>query len=192
MSASYTSGRPSYSCRHPTSWASSRRSYTVSSTPCHGAWTSAPLSAHLSIECKCMASQIETPICTRRTTTHRFIWQQQHTCGAVGGSPTEDGVVGQHYTRLHTFIPNTGTHPPGMTSQEQRGSGWTASAPVSDVPFLLVQLGYGLLWDQWVWRRKTNRRPFCPPMSNPSTFSWTTRPDGSGRWDNRMAAQRLI
>ena len=36
-------------------------------------------------------------------------------------------------TRLRTFIPDTGTHPPGMTSQEQRGSGLTASAPVSDV-----------------------------------------------------------
>ena len=31
----------------------------------------------------------------------------------------------------------------------------------------------------------------CPPMSNPSTSSWTARPDGYGRWDNRMAAQDL-
>jgi len=35
--------------------------------------TLAPLNAHLSIECKCMASQIETPICTHRTTTHQFL-----------------------------------------------------------------------------------------------------------------------
>ena len=28
--------------RHPTCWASSQRSHTVSSTPCHGSWTYAP------------------------------------------------------------------------------------------------------------------------------------------------------
>jgi len=38
-----------------------------------GAWTPALLSAHLFIECRCQAPQIETPICTRRTTTHQFI-----------------------------------------------------------------------------------------------------------------------
>ena len=38
-----------------------------------------------------------------------------------------------------------------------------------------------------VWRRRTNRRSCCPPMSNPST-AW---PDSAGRWDNRMAAQLL-
>ena len=57
--------------------------------------TSDALSAHLSIECKCTAAQIETPICIRRTTTHQFIWQQQHTCGAVRGSAVEWGVDGQ-------------------------------------------------------------------------------------------------
>ena len=30
-----------------------------------------------------------------------------------------------------------------------------------------------------------------PTLSNPSTSPWTARPDGSGRWDNRMAAQHL-
>ena len=47
-------------------------SHTASSTPCHGNWTSHSLSAHLSIECKRTARQIETPICTCRTTTHQF------------------------------------------------------------------------------------------------------------------------
>ena len=46
-------------------------------------------------------------------------------------------------------------------------------------------------WGMWVWHRRTNCRPCCPPMSNPSTSSWTARPDGSGQWDNRMAAQHL-
>jgi len=35
--------------------------------------TPAPLSAHLFSECKCTAPQIETPICTRLTTTYQFI-----------------------------------------------------------------------------------------------------------------------
>jgi len=50
----------------------SQWSHTVSRTPCHVPWTSAPLSAHPSIECECTASQIETLICTRRTTTHHI------------------------------------------------------------------------------------------------------------------------
>ena len=60
-------------------------------------------------------------------------------------------------------------------------------------PFILLleQIGYGLLCGLWAWRRRTNRRPCGPPMSNSSTSSWTARPDGSGRWDNWMAAQYL-
>ena len=46
MPASYTSGQPSNPRRHPTCWASSQRNYTFPNTPCHEAWTSAPLSAH--------------------------------------------------------------------------------------------------------------------------------------------------
>jgi len=99
MSASYNSGPPSNPRRHPTWWASSQRSHTVSSMPCHGAWRPTPLSPHPSIEFRCTASQIETPIYTRRT-THQFIWQQ-HTCGALGGSPMECGVGGQPNKNPH-------------------------------------------------------------------------------------------
>ena len=52
-------------------------------------------------------------------------------------------------------------------------------------------MGYRLLCGLWVWRRRTNGRRCCPPMSNPSTSSWTAWPDVSGRWDNLMAAQHL-
>ena len=76
MPASCTSRQPSNPRRHPTSWASSQWSHIVSSMPFHGALTHAPLSAHLSIECRCTSPQIETPICTRRTATHQFLWQQ--------------------------------------------------------------------------------------------------------------------
>ena len=57
-------------------------------------------------------------------------------------------------------------------------------------PLLHVQMGYGFLCGLWVWRR-TNRRPCRPPLSNPSDPPRTTRPDGSGQRDNRMAAQHL-
>ena len=53
MPAPYTSGQSSYPRRHPTCWASSQRSHIVSSMPCHGAWTCAPLHTHLSIEWEC-------------------------------------------------------------------------------------------------------------------------------------------
>jgi len=43
----------------------------------------------------------------------------------------------------------------------------------------------------WVWCRRTNRRPCCLSMSNPSSSRWTAWPDGAGRWDNWMAAQYL-
>jgi len=49
-------------------------------------WTSAPISDHLSSSWKCTASQIETSICTNRTTHH---WWQQLTRGALSGSPIE-------------------------------------------------------------------------------------------------------
>jgi len=58
-------------------------------------------------------------------------------------------------------------------------------------PLLLVQMGHGFLCGLWVRHRRTNKRPCCPRMSNPSTSPWTTWPDGSGRWDNRMASEHL-
>jgi len=48
LHASKTSAKSSYLCFHPTCWYSSQWRPTVSRTPCHGAWTSAPVSANLS------------------------------------------------------------------------------------------------------------------------------------------------
>jgi len=128
MPAPYSKGQPSYSRRHPTRWASSQRSYTFSNMPCHRAWTPASLSAHLPTGCECTASQIDTPVCARRATTDQFIWQQQHTCGALGGSPMEHGVVGQPYETPYFHLRRRHS-----SSLEQRGSDFTASAPVSGV-----------------------------------------------------------
>ena len=81
---------------------------------------------------------------------------------------------------------------PEWPSQEEHGSDLTKFAPASGVSAHVCTNWYGLLCGLWVWRRITHRRPCCPSMSNPSTYPWTARPDGSGRWDNRMAAQHLV
>jgi len=40
--------------------------------------------------------------------------------------------------------------------------------------------------------QKNKPSTMLPSMSNPSTSSWTTWPDGSGRYDNRMAAAQQL
>ena len=72
-------------------------------------------------------------------------------------------------------------------SQAEPGAGLTACAPLSGVSAPACTNG---VWPP-VWRRRTNRRPCCPPLTNTSTSSWTAWSDGSGRWVYRMAAQHL-
>ena len=108
MPASYTNGQSSYPCGYPTCWAPPRRGHTVSIMPCHRAWTSAPLSAHLSTGWECMTSQIETPVCARRI-IHQFIWLQQKWADHRWNVERLENT-----TRLRTFIPDIGTQPPRM------------------------------------------------------------------------------
>jgi len=89
------------------------------------------------------------------------------------------------------FISDTGTHLSGMTPKNSLGLAKPPPHWCQKFPLLFVQMGYDLLCGLWVWRRRRNCGPCCPPMSNPSTSSCTARPDGSGRWDNRIAAQHL-
>jgi len=191
MPATFTNGQLSNPRRHPICCASSQWSHTISRTPYHGAWAPASLSAHPSIECRCTAHQIETPICAHRTATHQFFWQQQHTCDAVGESSMEFGVGGQPH-KIPRFN-SRHRYPSSRKDHHKKSLGPSQPPPhrCRTFPLLFVQLAYGLLCGLWVWCRRTNRRPCCPPMSNPSTSPWTAQPDGSGRWDNRMAAQHL-
>ena len=138
--------------------------------------------------CSCTAPQIETLICTRRITTHQFFWQQQHTCGAVGGSSMEHG---QSHKTPHFNSRHRCTHTRNDPPKKSLGPVQPPLHRCLTFPLLLVQMGNGLLCGLWVWRRRTNRRPCRPPLSNPSTSPRTTRPDGSGRWDNLMAAHHL-
>jgi len=68
--------------------------------------------------------------------------------------------------------------PSERLSQEQPGFDVTASAPMSGFSAPACANGACLLCGLWVWRRRTNRRPCCPPMSNPSTSSWSARRAG--------------
>jgi len=192
MPASYTSGQSSYSCGHPSCWVSSQRSPTLSLArhamdPRH--------LLHSALTCPSSGNawhlQIKTPICTRRTTTHQFMWRQQQMCGALGGSPMECGVVGRHYKTPYF-------HPRHRHPLPWNGPAKNSVCPAllpprrcRTFPLLLKRMGHGPFCGLWVWRRGINRRPCCPPMSNSSTSPWNARPDGSGRWDNRISAQNL-
>jgi len=129
--------------------------------------------------------------------THLYLAAQQ-----LISSPDNNNIRAAHWadhqwnaecadnpTRLPTFI--TGTYPSGMTLQR---TAW--------VRLNQFRTGVGCFRSclcRWcmassaacVWRRRTNRRPCCLLMSNPSTSPWTARPNGSGQWDNRLAAQHL-
>ena len=126
--------------------------------------------------------------CTRRTTTYRFSWQQ-HTCGAVGGSPMECGVGGQPH-KTQYFHPRHRHSPPGMTLPRTAWVRLNCLPRCRGFPLMRLYKCGMVSCGLWVWCRRTSRRPCCPPMSNPSTSSWTARPGGSGRWDNRMAGPR--
>jgi len=136
MPASKISEQPSNPRRHPIYWALSQWSHTVSSTSCHGAWTPAPLSAHPSFEGWCTAAQIETPNCSHRKTTHQFIWQQQRTCSALGGSPMEFGVGGQPHKTSH-FHPRH-WHPPARNEPPMKSLGPASPPPHRCRAFLFL------------------------------------------------------
>jgi len=94
-------------------------------------------------------------------------------------------------TTLRGFVLSSPTSAPTLLewpSQEEPGSGSTASAPVSDVSAPACTNGVLPPLRPVSVAQKNNRRPCCPPMSNPSTSPWTAWPDSSGRWDNPMDA----
>jgi len=183
--ASYTSRQSSHSRRHSTCWASSQWSRIASRTSYYGAWTSAPLSAHPSNVCKCMAPQIETPIylysphnnssVCLKTTIH--VWRSGWITNEMrsGRTTLQDTTLSS---------PTSARHPHSCPPKNSVA----ASAPCRTLPLLFVQMEYCLFWGLWVWCRRKNRQPCCPPMSNPSTSSWTARPEGFGWWDNRTVA----
>jgi len=91
-------------------------------------------------------------------------------------------------TRLRIFIPDTGTHTHGVTLPR---TALTPSAPMSVVSAPVCTNGVLPPLRPVSVAQKNKPSTMLSSMSNPSTSSWTARPDGSGRWDHRMAAQHL-
>ena len=122
---------------------------------------------------------------------HQFIWQQQHTCGTLGRLSMECGVDSQFHKTLHFHH----QYPPPLEwpSQEEPGSCLTASALVLDISTpACTNRVWPLLWPVSVAQNNklltmlsSNVQSINLPMD---CIAW---PDGSGRWDNWMAARHL-
>jgi len=117
MPVSYTSGQPSHFRRHPTCWASLQWSHNVSSTPCHGCRTSAPISAHPPTECK--------------RSRHPFVPAAQHLISLSDNNNIRAGQWADCQWDAEFSSPTPA--PPEWPIQEELGSRLTTSAPVSDV-----------------------------------------------------------
>ena len=183
MPASYTSGQPSNPRRHPTCWASSQWSHTASSTPCHGAWTSVPLSVH----------RVQMHDASNRD-THLY-------------TPHNNSV---HLTTT-TYVRRSGRITNGMRCGRTtpQDSAFSSPTPAPNPPGVALprracvrinRLRTGVSTPAcangvWPPLRSVSvlqkNKPSTMLSSNPSISSWTAQPDGSGRWDNRMVAQHL-
>ena len=139
-----------------------------------------------------------TGVARRLKSKHPFVPTAQHLISSSDNNTIRGAQWVDHQwnaewtdnpTRLRIFIPDTGT-PPNDPPKKSLGLAWSPPHRCWTFLLLLVQMGHGLCC-LWVWRRRTNRQPCCPPIFNLSTSPWTTWPDGSGRWDNWMAAQHL-
>jgi len=105
------------------------------------------------------------------------------------GRFTDGRRSGRTTRRLSTFMPDT--DPSGMTLPKQRGSGLTASTPVSDVsaPACRDRVWFPLRLVCVAQKNKPSTMLFSDVQSIDPLR--TARPDGSGRWDNQMAAKHL-
>jgi len=181
MPASYTSGQPSSSRRHPTCWASSQRNHTVQhAVP----WRLDTCSTQHSL-----VHPVQTHGVSNRDThsypprNNSLVYLTTTAYVRRSGRITNGMRSGRTVPQAAFSSPAPANTPPERPSQEEPGSGLTASAAVSGVSAPVCTNG--------VW---LPLRPVSVAQKNkPSitTFSWTARPDGSGRWDYRMAAQHL-
>ena len=179
MPAPYTSWQLSNPRRHPTCWASSHWSHTVSSAPCRGDWTSAPLSAHPSSSASNWESHLYLP---NNTSSVHLITT---TCMWRSVRITNGMRSGQTVTQASALSsPTPSPTPLEWPSQEEPASGLRPS--VGRFRSCLYKRGMASFCGLWVWRRRTNHRPCCPPMSNPLTSPRTAWPDTSGRPDGSM------
>ena len=88
--------------------------------------------------------------------SHQFIWRHQQKCLVLGGSLMECGKL-ESTTKLRTFNPV-----PSSWNVPAKNSVCPAQLPphrCQTFPVLFAQMEYGLLWDLWVWRRRSDRWP---------------------------------
>ena len=144
----------------------------------------------------CVPLKFPKTLCTRRTTTHQFIWQKQNTCGALGGSPIGCGV-GRQTHKIPHFYPQHWHPPPGMTLP--RTAGVRLNRLCTDVG----RFRFCLHCTNGVW---LPLRPVSVAHMNQSSTMLSSNVQSidqcpihhglhgltsSGRWDNQMAAQHL-
>jgi len=138
------------------------------------------------------------------TTIHQFIWRHHRKCGALGRSSMEVELVGQHHRDAVLPSPISAPTPLKWSSKKSVGPAWVAFPKAwakkrvgppphqcRTFPLLLEQMGRDIFCSRWMWRRRTNRWPYFPPMSSPSTSLWTARLGCYEWWDNRLTAQHL-
>ena len=156
----------SYRVRIQTNYWSPSTLDTATSTPCHEAWHLLHSALTCSPSSMYGVSNRDTHLYPPRNNPS---YHQTTRTYALGGSPMDAEWL-DNPTRLAL---SSSTPAPTLLEwpfQEQRGRGLTASAPVSDVSALAYTNGVWPPCGLWVWRRRTDRRPCCPPMStNPAT-----------------------
>ena len=182
MPASYTSGQPSNPCRHPTCWASSQTLSIAHRAVQPRHLLHSALTRPSSADARCLKSR------------HPFVSAAQQLI-SFSDNNNNNNIRAAHWadhqwnaewadnpTKLSTSIPDTGTHTyPEWPSQEAPRSDSTASAPVSVVSAPACTNG--------VWPPLRPVAQNKPPTMSSSTVQFidpprTTRPDGSGRWDD--------
>jgi len=113
MPVSYTNRQPSCPCGHPTWWTLSQRSHTVSTTACHGAWRSAD-----------QRSLVHRVGMHGISASHPFVLAAQQHMSSSEDNNRSAALWAFHQwsmqrlentARLHTLIPDIGTHPRVMT-----------------------------------------------------------------------------
>ena len=87
--------------------------------------------------------------------------------------------------------PTPAPNPWEWPSQEQRGCGLTAYAPVPGVstPAYIMGMSSSAAREYGAGKQTVDRVALHCPIHRP--LHWSTRPDGSGCWDSRMNAQLL-
>ena len=131
MLASFTSGQPSHPRRHPTCWVRRKRATLFLTHLATGAW--APVPSALTCPPSGNARRLKSRHPSVRAAQQHSSFDHNNIRAALWTDHWWYAEWLNNTTRLRTFNPDTGTHPPGIALQEQRGSSLTASGPRTGV-----------------------------------------------------------